>query len=142
MGLVVKTVSYQRVVMVDLTDVPISEWCLNLCLLKEELVDTLVFLVGKQKLKFEIANIEGSAGAHVFLHSNEVHVKVHPAELECWVNFFLQYYRDGVAEVDHIDVEALTIGKEPEDTYIIFTVKDALPGMSSEEARKMLDKYD
>lgn len=141
-GLAVKRVSYQLGVMIDLTNVPIPEWCLNLCLLKEDLVDTLVFLIGKQKLKIEVENIQDSRRANVFLAPSQVHVKVDPVELEGWVDFFLKYYRDGVAQVDHIDVEALAISEESEDIYITFIVKDAVPPMSAEEARKILDKYD
>jgi hypothetical protein len=29
-----------------------------------------------------------------------------PTELDYWANFFLKYYRDGIGEVDHLDVEA------------------------------------
>ena len=111
----VKRVSYQLGVMVDLKNVPMPDWCLNLCLLKEKLVDTLVFLIGKKKLKIEVDNIEDSRRANVFFAPNQVHVKVDPAELERWVDFFLMYYRDGVAQVDHIDVEALAITEKPED---------------------------
>jgi hypothetical protein len=141
-GLAVKRVSYQLGVIIDLTNTPIPEWCLNLCLLEQELVDTLVFVIGKKTLKIEVDNIEDSRRANVFFAPNQVHVKVDPAELEGWLDFFLKYYRDGVAQVDHIDVEALAISEKPEDIYITFIVKDALPAISAEEARKILDKYD
>lgn len=140
-GLEVKRVSYQLGVMIDLKDVPIPEWCLDLCLLKFGLVDALVFLVGKRKLKIEVDNIADSRSANVSLAPNEVHIRVDPAELECWLDFFLKYYRDGVAQVRHIDVEALLIGDQPEDIYVTFTVKDAVAPMSAEEARKILDSY-
>jgi hypothetical protein len=140
--LVVERISYQQVVTINLKDVPMPEWCLNLCLLKEKLVDTLIFLIGKKKLKIEVENIEDSRRANVFFAPNQVHLKVDPRELERWVDFFLMYYRDGVAQVDHIDVEALAISETPEDIYITFMVKDAVPPMSAEEARKILDNYD
>lgn len=140
-GLSVERFYDQLVVTIDLQSVPIPEWCLNLCLLKQQLVNPLVFLLGKKKLKIEVANIEDSRRANVFFAPNQVHVKVDPAELNHWVNFFLKYYRDGVAEVDHIDVESLAVSDEPEDIYITFIVKDAAPPMPAEEARKILDKY-
>ncbi|MGH9943839.1 MAG: hypothetical protein ACRD9R_15955 [Pyrinomonadaceae bacterium] len=141
-GLSVERVSYQLVITIDLQSTPIPEWCLNLCLLKQQLASALVFLLGKKKLKIEMNSVEGSRRAKVFLAPNQVHVVVQPAELNRWMNFFLKYYRDGVAEVDHIDVEALVVSDEPEDVYIIFIVKDAVPPMPAEEARKILDKYD
>lgn len=141
LGLEVKRVSYQLGVMIDLKDVPIPEWCLNLCLLQFGLVDSLVFLVGKRKLKIELGDIADSRSANVLLAPNEVQIRVDPAEFECWLDFFFTYYRDGVAQVDHIDVEALLIGDQPEDIYVTFTVKDAVPPMSAEEARKILDSY-
>lgn len=141
-GVEVIRVSYQLGVMIDLKNVSIPEWCLNLCLLEQELVDTLVFLIGKKRLKIEVDNIEDSRRATVFFARNLIHIKVDPVELAGWVDFFLKYYRDGVAQVNHIDVEALAISESPEDIYITFSVKDAAPPMSSEEARKILDKYD
>lgn len=71
LGLEVKRVSYQLGVMVDLKNVPIPDWCLNLCLLKTKLVDTLVFLTGKKKLKIEVDDIEDSRRANVFFSPNQ-----------------------------------------------------------------------
>lgn len=142
LGLTVERMSYQLVITIDLKDVSIAEWCLNLCLLKFELVDTLVFLLGKRKLKIEVGAIAESRSANVSLAPNEVHIRVSPTELDCWLDFFLKYYRDGFAQVRHIDVEALLIGDHPEDIYVTFTVKDFAPPISAEEARRILDSYD
>jgi hypothetical protein len=135
-----RRISYQRVITIDLGAVPIDEWCLNLCLLKEGLVDAITF-AGKGRLKIEVdQTMERSRHARARSESGQVHLFVHPEELEFWVGFFLKAYRDGMAEVSHIDVEAISI-PDNEEIDVTFLAGKAAPPMPGEEARKILDKY-
>lgn len=141
-AITVHKISYQKVVSIDLSDVSVAEWCLNLCLLKENLTDELLF-PGVIKLRIGVNEfLEKSERAKVTISPNEILLSVHPEELEYWLVFFLKYFRDGVAEVDHIDVEASTNSVQPEEVYLVFQVKDVTPPMSAEEARKIIDSYD
>lgn len=135
-----RRISYQRAITIDLAAVPIDHWCLNLCLLKEGLVDAITF-AGKGRLKIEVdQTIERFPRARARSESGLVHLFVHPEEIESWVSFFLKAYRDGMAEVSHIDVEAVSI-PDDEEIYVTFLVGKSAPPISGEEARKILDKY-
>ena len=135
-----KRVSYQRVITIDLGAVPIDEWCLNLCLLKEGLVDAVTF-AGKGRLRIEVDHtIERARHARARSESGQVELFVHPEELDFWTSFFLKAYRDGMAEVSHIDVEAASI-PDDEEIYVTFLAGKSAPPMPGDEARKILEKY-
>lgn len=55
--------------------------------------------------------------------------------------FFLKYYRDGVAEVDHLDLEAVDAETGHEEIYITFQVSESRPPLSPEEAKKRLEDW-
>ncbi len=138
----IQKLSYQVVITIDLSGVDISIWCLNLCLLHQELVDKLLFR-GPVNLSLRINQSPDEIRRTVVsISPKEVALSVHPVELGYWVSFFLQYYRDGAAPVDHIDVEAAIESSENEEAYVIFTVKDALPSLSAKEARRIIGSYD
>ena len=132
-------VSDQLVISVDISNVTLTDWCLNLCLLKEGLVDALV-LSGNKRLELKKDESIGKADrARVDIKSNKIQIAVHPIELDYWLSFFLKYYRDGIAEVDHLDVEAVNLSNEDEQLYVVFRVGEAVPAVSLEEARKRLN---
>ena len=140
-----KRISYQRVITIDLGAVPVDEWCLNLCLLKEGLVDAITF-AGKGRLRIEVdQTIDRAQRARAKAGpgqggSTQVELFVHPEELDFWVSFFLKAYRDGMAEVSHIDVEAVSI-PDNEEIYVTFLAGKSAPPMPGDEARKILEKY-
>jgi hypothetical protein len=135
-----RRISCQRVITIDLEAVPMDEWCLNLCLLKEGLVDAVTF-AGKGRLRIEVdQTIERARRARARSESDQVNLYVHPEELDFWVSFFLKAYRDGMAEAGHIDVEAASI-PDNEEIYVTFLAGKSAPPMPGEEARKILDKY-
>lgn len=67
---------------------------------------------------------------------NAIAVSLGRIALEAWLVFFLKYYRDGRAEVDHLDFEAAWDTGDACD----FTLKVALhkPPVSADEARRRL----
>jgi hypothetical protein len=52
--------------------------------------------------------------------------------------FFLKYYRDGIADVDHIDVEATDADTGKSGEYIKFRVPDWKQPVSPKEAERRL----
>ena len=135
-----RRISYQRAITIDLKAVSIDEWCLNLCLLNEGLVDAITF-AGKGRLRIEVdQTMEKPRRARAKSESDQVHLFVHPEELEFWVSFFLKAYRDGMAEVSHIDVEATSI-PDDEEIDVTFIVGNAARPIPGDEARKILEKY-
>lgn len=140
----IERVDYQGLVAINLDHVSLCDWCLNLSLLKEELVDVLTF-IGNKKLQLKIdGTLERSARAVVSISPGAVSISFHPDEYDYVHSFFLKYYRDGVAEVDHIDIEALAFhpAGKTEEVYVTFYVKDAVPPMSPDEMRRLLDATD
>jgi hypothetical protein len=55
-----------------------------------------------------------------------------PGALDFVRHFFLRYYRDGVAEVDHIDVQNCDGG------YTTICAQDSAPAVSEKEAKRRL----
>jgi len=55
--------------------------------------------------------------------------------LDCLRFYFLKYYRDGFAEVDHVDFE----DEINQNGYLTFSVPDFSSGISNSEMQKMLD---
>lgn len=139
----IEKLDYQKVVSIDLKSVAISDWCVSLCLLKEGLVSTLEF-VGNSKLIVQIdSSLQRSTRARVVASPDSIRLVFHPDEFDFLLSFFLKYYRDGVAEVDHIDIEGLAYSRESEEaeeSYITFQMKDYQPQMSAEEMQRVLDK--
>jgi hypothetical protein len=109
---------------------------LELALLRDELADTLTFresVPGQgPTVRLRVGPVERRASVSG-LTSSKVEVVLSADELEAWLAFFLRYHRDTVAEVDHIDTEAINSARSGEVVDIVVTV--ATP-VSSEEARR------
>lgn len=90
----------------DLNDSPPDQISLGLALLVEDLAEAVVWrspqfgwVVRLRGQKAEGATLR-SYGQH------RIELSLGKIETERWFTFFLKYYRDGRAEVDHLDVEA------------------------------------
>ena len=92
----------------------IRDWSLGLVLLREQLIDALLM---SESTGVSTLELRRSGGARV--------------------RFFLTYFRDGIAAVDHVDVQAIT-GEDGQECYITFMVPESAPPVSSAEARKRL----
>lgn len=128
-------------VVFDFGTVPIENWCLELCLLKEELSSGFVVLNERRSFKVQVEIGNGIAigdRALATWSGDKLSLRVSHTELEYWCSFFLEYFRDGVAQVDHIDVEAISAEPGNEGTFITLKVGNAVPPVSSEEVRRRL----
>jgi hypothetical protein len=117
------------------------EWCLGLCLLKEGLIESLTILGerGEYGLKISLDSSLTSRRGKVRFRRDEVDVSISTTELDYWVRFFLKYYRDGVGDVNHIDVEIPS--RDPDSTRrlgLVLQIPDAVAPISEEEARGRL----
>jgi hypothetical protein len=52
-----------------------------------------------------------------------------------WLSFFLKYYRDGMAEVDHMDVEANDTRNSESVIDLVVKVAHARPPISEDQLR-------
>ena len=128
----VRTILGELVATIDLKRISVPEWCLNLVMLKEELIQTVV-LIGDVKVSIERGNVAQASRALLEIKGKALNITLNTSELEYWCSFFLKYHRDLVAEVDHLDVEA----DLPDSTQgtVILKVANAVPPMSPEAAR-------
>jgi len=119
----------------DLAQSDIPDLCLSLCLLREELVSQ-VCLQSNGKLGLCLERSESTNNRLV--RSPTLSLQMTRTELERLVYFFLTYYRDGWADVDHIDVEADDDVPNRMAAYVIFVVPAYKPPVSADEAKRRL----
>jgi len=121
----------------------LRDWCLGLCLLKEGLIDA--FTITEQaakaaKVKF-IVGAKPGARSRATLKVEASEVMLTRNGLDYLYQFFLKYYRDGVAEVDHLDLEAVDAETGDKEIYITFQASESRPPMTPEEARRRLEGW-
>jgi hypothetical protein len=119
----------------------LNDWCLGLCLLKEGLIETLAVTGERRKMSVEIgfgAKPEASRVVRATLRSDTSVVEITNNDLDRLQHFFLRYYRDGVADVDHLDIDAISAATGNRDVYITFRVPDSRPPVGPKEAKERL----
>ncbi|AGA24786.1 hypothetical protein [Singulisphaera acidiphila] len=110
-----------------------KDWLLCLHLLQDNLIEACVFSNDSAASKLEIrlgASCEWKVGSQ----SSHFIVSFTAFALDYLRSFFARYYRDGVAEVDHVDIEV----DDPQMGYITVSVDEHLPPVSSDEVRRRL----
>lgn len=126
-------------VVVTFDDRVITEWCLNLFLLREGLLER-ISLAGQDEVAVEVLNgrqVAKQERAQARWTRNCLELHVSPTELQYWIRFFGKYYLEGVADVDHIDVETQP-AKGSRSTSLTLKVLRAVAPVSAEEARRRL----
>jgi hypothetical protein len=132
----------ETVLVIDLDDSTVVDWCMSLCLMKEGLVPS--FTVTSTDGTFHLTVQSQAAGEQstrglVRRTTRGAEIAIDQFELAYWLHFFLKYYRDGIGDVDHIDVD---LAPSPSHTSRGFTlvlkVPRALPPGSPEELRRRL----
>jgi hypothetical protein len=124
---------------IEIDDRNIPTLCLNLCLLERSLVDTIDIRDNDSNTILAISrSLHSKKGGQniVRWEGEKALLDVVPRELDYWLHWFLKYYRDGVADVNHIDVEATGSGKS---LSLMYKIAHTRPPMSEVEARKLLD---
>ena len=137
----VETVHYpgQTVLSIVVAREALKDWCLGLCLLSEGLIETLLIAGnhGQNQKELRVNRLpQDFVGVRTRVTSGAWYLEIADTNLEYLQHFFLKYYRDGVAEVDHLDLEATT--GEDEAIYVTFKVLETRPPLTPEEAEKWL----
>jgi hypothetical protein len=114
----------------------LDRFCLGLCLLKEDLIDSLDLVDTKGAKRFRLQR--STRAISIELQQDKINLALDAIELERWLHFTLRAVRDGVAEVDHLDVEAILAGQAPESVDLIIAYPSSVPPVSSNEARRRL----
>src|SRR5690348_8936442 len=125
----------QSVLRLQFRQEALRDWCLGLCLLKEGLIDA--FTVTEQaakaaKVKFVLGAKLG-ARSRITLKELGSEVVLTRNGLDYLCGFFLKYYRDGVAEVDHLDLEAVNAETGEKEVYITFQASESRAPMNPED---------
>lgn len=135
----VKEYTTQKVLKIDFGTHSITDWCLSLCLLKENLIESLVISNDTFRLELLKDNrIPESERAQMEWNSEPKKLRLTQTELDYWIAFFLQYYRDGVAAVDHLDVEISPAHPREKEIGITIKVANVSPPLSEKEIRQRL----
>lgn len=111
----------------------VRDWLLCLYLLNDNTIESFIFTDNSGKSKIEIRLGELTEWNEA---SQRCHFKtsLSASALNYLRGFLARYYRDGAAEVDHIDIEA----DEPKFGYITVSVDEHRPPISSDELRRRL----
>jgi hypothetical protein len=131
----------QSVLILSFRGEALRDWCLGLCLLKERLIDSLTVTEdgGGRAVKLQVlANPKIPGRISASFGSDRSQLEIPTTSLEYIQAFFLRYYRDEMADVDHIDMEAIDAATGKQDEYVIFRVPDSKPAVSPAEAGRRL----
>lgn len=136
-----KKVEYggERVLRILFAHEALRDWCLGLCLLKARLIRLLLISDehGKKQLEIQVLDTADIAARTLVDFETEVtQLSISPSQLDYVSSFFLKYYRDGVAEVDHIDLDAVATDGGSNGVGITLIVPDFAPPLSAEEAER------
>lgn len=130
----------QTVLNVEFQKEALADWCLGLCLLKEGLITVLLVReeAAKGTLEIQLAKpTKPRTRAQASFRPEATLVKLTPHDLDYLLHFFLKYFRDGVAEVDHLDMDVESLS-DNQDSTIVFKVPASVPPLSAEAARMRL----
>jgi hypothetical protein len=130
----------QSVLKIELINKALLDWCLGLCLLKEDLINVLHVRNENSRLKsaFKVSmEAKQEVQSHATFGAEQTRIVLTRSDLDYVIHFFLKYYRDGLAEVDHIDLEVLC-DSEGQDSCITLKVSEFMPPLDSDEAERRL----
>jgi hypothetical protein len=89
-------------------DEQIAEWCLSLSLLYYGLIEAILLPCKPFNLKIRLDRKLSTGRGRVSKFTDGLEVNITINELNHWLSFFLQYYRDGISPVDHIDIDMVS----------------------------------
>lgn len=126
----------ETVVKVSLNADVLDRFCIGLCLLKEDLIDRLYLAdtSGSNALQLE----RSAHATSIELRRDRINLAVGATELDRWLHFTLRAVRDGVAEVDHLDLEATETNQKRQRIDLVIAYPCSAPPVSSSEARRRL----
>jgi hypothetical protein len=135
----------QTSIVVRIDGPAIGDWCLGLCLLRQKLADCVAIdsAGGEYTVELRIAQSQGPNGKlRGALKAKNIKLTLDPVTVDYVLAFCLRYYRDGFAEVDHVDLEASIEDLGDQDAYVTLKFPDSAPPVSPAGARRQLGPSD
>jgi hypothetical protein len=117
-------------VMVSLTAHALDRFCIGICLLEERLIDSLDLVDVKGKDVFRLQNSKGEVT--VQFRPGKIIVALDPLQ---FMHFTLCAVRDGMAAVDHLDLELI---RHPQRVDLCVRYPAVGPAVPPEEVRRRL----
>lgn len=130
----------ERGVDVHFTHEAVAPWILDLSLVAYELVDFACISDANASFRLRVGldHTQVPRGSVVWEPGGAI-LRVRTQELEAWISFFLEYYRDGMGPVDHIDVGVPPRYSNGETgLFLTLTVPLARASRSEAELRRAL----
>lgn len=121
----------QPLVRIHIGAAAVVEWAVCLQLLADNLVEAIRFHCMGSGRQIEIRRTTVGR-SNINHHAGEPKVVLDSHSLDYVRHFFLRYYRDGAAEVNHLDVELEGGG------YLTITVDEHVAPVSSDEVKRRL----
>ena len=114
----------------------LDRFCIGLCLLREGLIKSLDLV---ERDGARVIRLQRSArGTLIHIGNGKIVLSLDETELERWMHFSLRTVRDGAAEVDHFDMEAVLEGRGTQATTVVVAFPSSAPSVSPDEARRRL----
>lgn len=133
----IKRVGDQDAMTISICEFRMKDVAIGFCLLNEGLVAG-IDLVDKDMKSVRITSGDNTKFPRVKLSGQKTMVEIDPVCLDAWTTFTLRAIRDGVAEVDHLDVEAKSLDGSSE-VAIILKFPSSAASLSEIEIRKRLE---
>lgn len=118
-----------------------DRWTLGLCLLRENMISVLELEDEQQSYRLRLKvgpGLKAGDRAVATASKRQIEITLGQTELEAWLHFFLRMVRDGVAEVDHLDLETRPPEGQPRPTDLTLRVLRVPEPMSPDELRRQL----
>ena len=117
------------------------ELSLCFCLLADGLVERLIVTNGQSHMTLHFSLEKNlSRFSRVTIEPERCFVIFASNQLEHARLFFLKYYRDGAAEVNHIHLEATDSHTNAKNVDVTFVVPHFVQPLSADEAKKRLEQ--
>jgi hypothetical protein len=139
-----KVVGCERIATFAPSASAMGQFCLALTLLELDLVSSVVFEASERHFLLVSVDraIQPSVGSLVKWAPPKIHLKLSTNALQYWLAFALRYYRDGVGEVDHIDIDARPSPKADADTVLVFKVPSAKEALLPDQAKRQIRSFE
>lgn len=133
----------QKNLIINFEDHHMKDLCLNLCLLERLFIESILIISEQPLLKLKIqkdAQLSKNQRGRVLWHTDFIDLKISETELDTWIHFFLKYYRDGVGDVDHYDLDIYAGHNSTNNIYLTLGIPNSRPPILSEQLIHLLNK--
>ena len=127
-------------VTVSVNQESLASWCMELVLLEKGLTEFLTITDQSYSTRLELLvdpKIHQSTRGKFTKSAKGISLSVTPTELELWSSFFLKYYCNEVADVDHLDLEVRS--EASDELFLVLKAENFLTPMSETEVRHRLN---